>query len=103
MGDMKNPAPPGIPGDTNPRSNMGGISKIMSVMEIGMCSRRVAEIVISSMDMLAQLLLSTVPNTMETSAISRRSPRSCSAETMFTARVSYDPPVPKPVGQTAAK
>src|SRR5262245_64397045 len=54
-------------------------------------------------DMVAQLLFMTVPNTIDTSAMSRGKPRSRSAETTFIARVSYDPPVPKPAGQTEAK
>src|SRR5208282_5335458 len=103
MGDMKNPAPPGMPGDSSPKIITGGIITMSSIIESGILSSLHTTIATISIDIVEQLLLRTVPNTMETSAMSWFKPRSCSAEIMFTARVSYEPPVPKPVGHTDPK
>ena len=102
IGDIKNAAPPGIPGDSRLRMSTGGISVRISTSDIGKFSSLATLIVTSMTDIPAQLLFITVPKTMDTSATSRDSPRSLSAETTFKARVSYDPPVPNPVGHTDA-
>ena len=87
-GDMKTPAPPGIPGDSSPRIMTGGISTAISIMLIGSFSRKHVETVTSSTAMVATFLFSTVPSTIDTRATSGRKPRSRSAESRLTGNVS---------------
>src|SRR5262245_38911531 len=102
-GDMKTAAPPGMPGDSSPRINTGGIRTAISVIVIGRSRSAHVETVASNTAIVATFLLSTVPSTIDARAICGRRPRSRSAEIRLTGSVSYEPPVPNPVTYTVAK
>src|SRR5260370_21699651 len=71
IGDIKNAAPPGIPGDSRPRMSTGGISVTISTSDMWKLSNLDTLIVTSNTDMVAQLLFITVPKTLYTSAMFR--------------------------------
>src|SRR6202165_6365782 len=88
IGDIKNAAPPGMPGDSRPRMSTGGISVRISTIDMGKLSNLATLIVTNMTDIVAQPLFLTVQKTMHTSALSRDKPRSLSAETTLIASVS---------------
>src|SRR2546426_2565441 len=96
-GDMKTPAPPGIPGDSRPRIMTGGISTAISIMLIGSFSRKQVETVTSSTAMVATFLFSTVPSTIDTRGGSCRWARARFA----VGRGNGDEGRATPAGQTA--
>ena len=100
---MNTAAPPGIPGDSRPRSRTGGIRRPISTMVIGRSRSAQVETVTSRTAIVATFLFSTVPSTIDARATCGRRPRSRSAEMRFTGSVSYEPPVPNPVTYTVAK
>src|ERR671933_3003828 len=87
-GDIKTPAPPGIPGDSRPRIHRGMTDIASWAGERGMSSKRVTDTVQSMTPMVEALLLRIVPKTMAISAIRGERRKSFSAESTLTAKVS---------------